>query len=189
MAGACARRRRDRLHAGVHTGVGPGSRGVERRDVRGGASHAGMREPALRRRLQPGRLRAPARAADALLRRELRHRPRWDGADARPGQRALHRACGARSRRGSTRTGTATAPGGPPARTVCGGLPPDAKSGEMTDNAAFTSVDAVQQAFAAENYIADRPLALTVMLAAQLEKPVLLEGEAGVGKTDVAKVI
>ena len=59
----------------------------------------------------------------------------------------------------------------------------------MTDNAAFTSVDAVQQAFAAENYIADRPLALTVMLAAQLEKPVLLEGEAGVGKTDVAKVI
>jgi MoxR-like ATPase len=53
----------------------------------------------------------------------------------------------------------------------------------------FDSVDAVQRAFAVENYIADRPLALTVMLAAQLGKPILLEGEAGVGKTDVAKVL
>jgi MoxR-like ATPase len=53
----------------------------------------------------------------------------------------------------------------------------------------FDSVDGVQRAFAVENYIADRPLALTVMLAAQLGKPILLEGEAGVGKTDVAKVL
>jgi MoxR-like ATPase len=55
--------------------------------------------------------------------------------------------------------------------------------------AAFESVESVQRAFAAENYVADRPLALTVMLAAQLGKPILLEGEAGVGKTDVAKVL
>src|SRR4029453_15192672 len=34
-----------------------------------------------------------------------------------------------------------------------------------------------------------RPLGLTVMLATQLGKPILLEGEAGVGKTDVAKVL
>ena len=53
----------------------------------------------------------------------------------------------------------------------------------------FGSVEAVQAAFARENYIADRPLALTVMLAAQLGKPILLEGEAGVGKTEVAKVV
>jgi MoxR-like ATPase len=53
----------------------------------------------------------------------------------------------------------------------------------------FESVEAVQQAFAAQDYVADRPLALTVLLAAQLEKPILLEGEAGVGKTDVAKVL
>jgi MoxR-like ATPase len=53
----------------------------------------------------------------------------------------------------------------------------------------FGSVEAVQEAFARQNYIADRPLALTVMLAAQLNKPILLEGEAGVGKTDVAKVV
>jgi MoxR-like ATPase len=55
--------------------------------------------------------------------------------------------------------------------------------------AAFESVESVQRAFAGETYIADRPLALTVMLAAQLGKPILLEGEAGVGKTDVAKVL
>ncbi len=59
----------------------------------------------------------------------------------------------------------------------------------MTVSGTFDTVDAVQRAFAAEHYIADRPLGLTVMLAAQLGKPILLEGEAGVGKTDVAKVL
>jgi len=59
----------------------------------------------------------------------------------------------------------------------------------VSSRAPFDSVDGVQRAFAVENYIADRPLALTVMLAAQLGKPILLEGEAGVGKTDVAKVL
>ena len=54
---------------------------------------------------------------------------------------------------------------------------------------AFQSVEAVQTEFAQWNYIADRALALTVKLAAALEKPLLLEGEAGVGKTAVAKVL
>ena len=53
----------------------------------------------------------------------------------------------------------------------------------------FQSVEAVQTEFAQWNYIADRALALTVKLAADLEKPLLLEGEAGVGKTEVAKVL
>ncbi|MBI2800948.1 MAG: MoxR family ATPase [Gammaproteobacteria bacterium] len=53
----------------------------------------------------------------------------------------------------------------------------------------FVSAAAVQQAFAAENYIADRALALSVKLAVDLQKPILLEGEAGVGKTEVAKVL
>ncbi|RIL07372.1 MAG: ATPase [Proteobacteria bacterium] len=43
--------------------------------------------------------------------------------------------------------------------------------------------------FAKDGYIADRPLALTVYLANLLGKPILLEGEAGVGKTEVAKVL
>ena len=53
----------------------------------------------------------------------------------------------------------------------------------------FQSVEAVQAQFVQWNYIADRALALTVKLAADLEKPLLLEGEAGVGKTEVAKVL
>ncbi|MDP6589421.1 MAG: MoxR family ATPase [Alphaproteobacteria bacterium] len=55
--------------------------------------------------------------------------------------------------------------------------------------AIFKTTESVRAAFAEHNYIADRALALTVMLGAELEKPILLEGEAGVGKTDVAKVL
>ncbi len=59
----------------------------------------------------------------------------------------------------------------------------------QTPEHGFESVDAVAAAFAGEQYITDRPLALTLKLAADLEKPILLEGEAGVGKTEVAKVL
>jgi MoxR-like ATPase len=53
----------------------------------------------------------------------------------------------------------------------------------------FTSVEEVQEALARESYIGDRALALTIYLAHKLQKPLFLEGEAGVGKTDVAKVL
>lgn len=53
----------------------------------------------------------------------------------------------------------------------------------------FTSIEDVEQKFAAEGYITDRMLATTVYLAVALGKPVFLEGEPGVGKTEVAKVI
>lgn len=53
----------------------------------------------------------------------------------------------------------------------------------------FKSVESVTQAFIGENYIADRALSLTVKLANDLQKPILFEGEAGVGKTEVAKVL
>ena len=50
------------------------------------------------------------------------------------------------------------------------------------------SIDGVQAALAERSYIADRGLATTVYLQLALEKPLLLEGEAGVGKTELAKV-
>jgi MoxR-like ATPase len=53
----------------------------------------------------------------------------------------------------------------------------------------FTSIDEVQRLMEAESYIADRALATTIFLAVKLEKPIFLEGEAGVGKTEVAKVL
>ena len=51
------------------------------------------------------------------------------------------------------------------------------------------SVDAAGEALAGCDYLADRPLALAVHLAVVLEQPLLLEGEAGVGKTEVARAL
>ena len=52
-----------------------------------------------------------------------------------------------------------------------------------------TSIDALDEALAAERYIADRDLVVALFLALQLRRPLFLEGEAGVGKTEVAKVL
>ncbi|MEY2845492.1 MAG: hypothetical protein RL076_1038 [Chloroflexota bacterium] len=54
---------------------------------------------------------------------------------------------------------------------------------------AFAGIDELQGALAMRNYIADRPLATTLFLALKLNKPLLLEGEAGVGKTEIAKTL
>jgi MoxR-like ATPase len=51
------------------------------------------------------------------------------------------------------------------------------------------SVDAVVAAFARTGYVAERGLAVTTYLALKLGRPLFLEGEAGVGKTEVAKVL
>jgi MoxR-like ATPase len=51
------------------------------------------------------------------------------------------------------------------------------------------SVDALQEALAGEQYIAERGLAVPIYLAMRLRRPLFLEGEAGVGKTEVAKVL
>ena len=53
----------------------------------------------------------------------------------------------------------------------------------------FKTIEEVEEKFAGEGYIADRTLATTVFLAAALGKPIFLEGEPGVGKTEVAKVM
>src|SRR2546425_7901921 len=53
----------------------------------------------------------------------------------------------------------------------------------------FVSVDAVQEALRRVDYLADPSTAGVVFLADRLEKPVLVEGPAGVGKTELAKAI
>jgi MoxR-like ATPase len=52
-----------------------------------------------------------------------------------------------------------------------------------------TSVDDVSAALAGEGYLADEGLATSVFLALRMRRPLLLEGEAGVGKTEVAKAL
>jgi MoxR-like ATPase len=51
------------------------------------------------------------------------------------------------------------------------------------------SVEDVERALADHGYIADEGLATAVFLALRLERPLFLEGDAGVGKTEVAKVL
>ncbi len=51
------------------------------------------------------------------------------------------------------------------------------------------SIDALQQALATEGYVADRDLSTALFLSLTLGRPLLLEGEAGVGKTEVARTL
>jgi MoxR-like ATPase len=55
--------------------------------------------------------------------------------------------------------------------------------------AGLGSIEAVSDALTEQGYLADRQLALAVHLAIVLEQPLLLEGEAGVGKTEVARAL
>jgi MoxR-like ATPase len=54
---------------------------------------------------------------------------------------------------------------------------------------AFGSVEDVERALAGDSYLADRGLATAVYLALAMQRPLLLEGEAGVGKTEVGKTL
>jgi MoxR-like ATPase len=51
------------------------------------------------------------------------------------------------------------------------------------------SVDELERLLAAQQYVADRGLVISVYLALTLKRPLFLEGEAGVGKTEVAKAL
>ena len=55
--------------------------------------------------------------------------------------------------------------------------------------AELQSVDQVKSRLGEVGYLADEPAALVSYLAAQLGKPVLVEGPAGVGKTELAKAL
>src|SRR5512142_1464418 len=54
---------------------------------------------------------------------------------------------------------------------------------------AFASIDELEEGLRDASYLPDRGLATALFLATALEKPVLLEGEAGVGKTEAAKAL
>ena len=53
----------------------------------------------------------------------------------------------------------------------------------------FDSIDAVEKKFREQNYLCSRSAATSVFLACRLQKPLLVEGPAGVGKTELAKVL
>src|SRR6187431_3126217 len=51
------------------------------------------------------------------------------------------------------------------------------------------SIDETQALLASGEYVADRSLATTLFLSLSMRRPLFLEGEAGVGKTEIAKVV
>ncbi|MGR3493145.1 MAG: AAA family ATPase, partial [Shimia sp.] len=51
------------------------------------------------------------------------------------------------------------------------------------------SIDATTELLTGQNYVADRALSTVVFLALKLGRPLFLEGEAGVGKTEIAKAL
>ena len=53
----------------------------------------------------------------------------------------------------------------------------------------FGGIPQIMEILARQGYIADRELATSVHLSVLLRKPLLIEGAAGVGKTEVAKVM
>jgi MoxR-like ATPase len=67
-------------------------------------------------------------------------------------------------------------------------VPPCARGGGGVTDGLGTPAD-VTRTLAGEGYLADRGLSTAVYLAATLEQPLLLEGEAGVGKTEVARAL
>ncbi len=62
-------------------------------------------------------------------------------------------------------------------------------SGVEKSHADISSIDAVQQMLGAQGYICDRALGTVVFLGLTLGRPLFLEGEAGVGKTEIAKAL
>ncbi|MCS6849297.1 MAG: MoxR family ATPase [Anaerolineae bacterium] len=59
----------------------------------------------------------------------------------------------------------------------------------ITSIASLKTIDELEAALRAQNYIAERSLATSIFLALKLRRPLFLEGEAGVGKTEIAKVL
>lgn len=53
----------------------------------------------------------------------------------------------------------------------------------------FENIDDLQKALQSQNYVAERGLSVAIYLALTMGKPLFLEGEAGVGKTEIAKVL
>jgi MoxR-like ATPase len=67
--------------------------------------------------------------------------------------------------------------------------PMSAPRSDVVHQRPFASIDELNERLRSQSYLPDRALATAIYLATALDKPLLLEGEAGVGKTEVAKAL
>src|SRR6187455_3849245 len=65
----------------------------------------------------------------------------------------------------------------------------DSSTSPVVNAGNLGTIEDSQDSFRALDYVCDRSLATATFLALQLDRPLLLEGEAGVGKTELAKVL
>jgi len=68
-------------------------------------------------------------------------------------------------------------------------MAPDVRQGGQGAGMIPDDIDGVARMLAGQGYVCDRPLAVVVFLALKLGRPLFLEGEAGVGKTEIAKAL
>ena len=68
-------------------------------------------------------------------------------------------------------------------------MAPDGVKSRVSNSSAFLSVGETRDRLRDASYIADRGLAVAVYLAGRMGRPLLLEGEPGVGKTEVARAV
>src|SRR6201994_2420985 len=66
---------------------------------------------------------------------------------------------------------------------------PEPKSVADSKSSPLASIEAVERGLASQGYTASRQIATAVYLSEQIAKPILVEGPAGVGKTELAKAI
>src|SRR3954451_17820157 len=99
------------------------------------------------------------------------------------------RGCRGRSRRASARCRGRCCAGAPPRGVGRGRARGGLSSLAMTAEESFGSVAEVKASLGEVDYLADEPAALVSFLAQRLGKPVLVEGPAGVGKTELAKAL
>src|SRR5260221_7868272 len=77
-------------------------------------------------------------------------------------------------------------------KSASGGARPHTRTPELKsvpDNRPLASIEAVESGLATQGYVASRQIATAVYLSEQISKPILVEGPAGVGKTELAKAI
>src|SRR6185436_18744380 len=103
-------------------------------------------------------------------------------------RRRPHRDRGRAGRRGHRSAGRPQRDAGLQAPSGARAVPARAGGGGR-GGVSLSSVEEVERALVGEGYLPDRGLATAVFLAATLEQPLLLEGEAGVGKTEVARAL